>query len=313
MNAGKPIDKHSAQQALRLKWIPDQSVSYGVCITFENEGSKNEVKYEVKVSRLKPGSNNEPLFQIERTSEVFVNEAIPELVADRLAYEAGKVFYPLVISVDNNGGFETVYNHDEILKRWPKIKSKLLSNFDGVMTDYYIANMEKLLAIPLNVTNILGKNDWLINTFFKPIYKVYQKDKFEKMVFPILNNSNVDNYLIAEKFEKNSNSFGAIEVHHEGSIEMENADNFNQYFGDYQGKYFLHPKYKYIISLISDFSISCYATSKVHLRVFMIPEDGRDFDYDFLSTYDENNTITSGAVILDGPPQKSFWERLLNI
>ena len=312
MNAGKPIEKHSAQQALRLKWIPDRSVSYGVCITFENENSVNEVKYEVKVSRLKPGSNNEPLFLIERTSEVFVNEGIPELVADRLAYEAGKVFYPLVISVDNNGGFERVYNHEEIIKRWPKIKSKLLSNFDGEMTDYYIANMEKLLAIPLNVTNVFGKNDWLINTFFKPLYKVYQKDKIEKMTFPILNNSNVDNYLIAEKFDKNPNSFGAIEVLHEGNIELENTDNFEQAFGNYQGRYFLHPKYKYIISLMSDFSISRYINAKVKVRIFMVPEDGRDFDYDFLSTFDENNTISSRSVILDGPPQKSFWERLLN-
>lgn len=313
MNAGKPIEKHFTQQALRLKWNPDQSVRYGVRITFENENRINEVKYEVKVSRLKPGTNNEPLFLIERTSEVFVNECIPELVADRLAYEAGKVFYPLIISVDNNGGFERVYNHEEILKRWPRIKSKLLSNFDGELTDHYIANMEKLLAIPLSLTNVFGKNDWFINTFFKPIYKVYQKDKFEKMVFPILNDSNIDNYLIIEKFDKNPNSFGAIEVHHEGSIEVGNVDNLEQNFVDYKGKYFLHPKYKYIVSLISDFSIYHYITTKVQVKVFIVPEDGKDFDYDFLSTYDEDNTITSRAVILDGRPQKSFWERLLNI
>lgn len=313
MIADKSTEKHLAKQALRLKWLPGQSVRYGIRINFENENSVNEVKYEVTILRLRPGSNNEPLFQIDRTSEVFINEAIPELLADRLAYEAGKVFYPLVISADKNGGFETVYNHGEILKRWPKIKSKLLSNFDGELTDHYIANMEKLLAIPLSLTNVFGKNDWFINTFFKPIYKVYQKDKFEKMVFPILNDSNIDNYLIIEEFDKNPNSFGALEVHHEGNIEVGNVDNLEQNFSDYKGKYFLHPKYKYIVSLISDFSISHYITTKVQVKVFIIPEDGKDFDYDFLSTYDEDNTITSRAVILDGRPQKSFWERLLNI
>ena len=80
------------QNALRLEWPPELSVKYGVLITFVDAEEQNEVKYEVEVTRLKPGIEGQPLFLINRISDVFINETLPDLVADRLADAADKVF-----------------------------------------------------------------------------------------------------------------------------------------------------------------------------------------------------------------------------
>ncbi|TCD07639.1 hypothetical protein EZ449_13970 [Pedobacter frigidisoli] len=312
MGAIDSSTKHRPQQALRLKWLPGTSLQYGVRIDFGLEGSGNEVKYQVLVTRLKPSTDNEQLFQIERIGDVYVNEIIPDLIADRLSYEAGKVFYPLVISVNNNGGFESVFNHSEILSRWKKVKAGIQQNFDGDLAEEYMTNMEKLLLMPVTITNAFARNDWFINTFFKPIYKVYEADKLEAINFPILNDLNIEGYDVNETITEDEYSFGSIEMKQQGAIAVDNVDRQKGLSGTYEGRYFLHPLTRHVVGIVSDFAVQHYLSNQVKVRVFVIPENGKSFDQDFASEALESETTTGEAIILDGPREKSFWERLFN-
>ncbi|KQS40981.1 hypothetical protein ASG14_00380 [Pedobacter sp. Leaf194] len=312
MEATDSFTKHRAQRALRLKWLPGTALRYGVRIDFGLEESSNEVKYEVLVTRLKPSADNEQLFQIERISDVYVNEIIPDLIADRLSYEAGKVFYPLIISVNNNGGFESVFNHSDILRRWKKVKAAIQQYFDGELAEEYMANMEKLLLMPVTITNAFARNDWFINTFFKPIYKVYEADKPEVLNFPIMNDFNIEGYDVSETIGTDDQSFGAIEMKQQGVIAAHDVDRQKGLSGTYEGRYFLHPLTRHIIGIVSDFSVKHYISNQVKVKIFIVPENGKSFDHDFSSQLPDSENTIGEAIILDGPHEKSFWERLFN-
>jgi hypothetical protein len=309
---------YSGLNALRLEWPAELSVKYGVLITFnEGEEDSNEVKYEVQVTRLKPGIEGQALFQIERISDVFVNEILPDLIADRLAYAAGKVFYPLVITVDQNGGFQVIYNHQEILKRWPSVKNKILSEFEGVFVEDYLDKMEKRLADVGIVELALLNNDWFIQTFFKPIYKQYGQNYISESLykFPIAKEFKADGYLTKEKLSEKTNNFGAIELLHQGTILpiTDVLDMQNNITGNYEGYYLLHPKVKRILSIVSNFSYEEYDRATVNVKIFAIPKDEQEFDSNFTLDTNITEVPVTEMVIMDGPPQKSFLKRLLNI
>jgi hypothetical protein len=300
---------------LRLQWPVQQSLSYGVRVNFEEEAAKNEVKYQVRVTRLKPAATGEALFQIERTSDVFINEQLPDLVADRLAYTAGKVFYPLVISVDGNGGFESVYNHQQILKRWEATKANIMANFDGELVEQYVARMEKQLASRAQVQMALFHNDWFLQTFFKPIYKTYGPGHTSQSTyrFPVLKSLLVDGYTTQEKLNPYFTDFGAVELVHEGAIipATDDAIDIPVGSGSYEGYYILHPGFKHIVFIISDFEYQDEKKTNVKVKIFMIPQNGQAFDHDFiLNGKDAAYPQQPGLVIVDGPDKGSFWDRL---
>lgn len=308
---------YSGINALRLEWPAELSVKYGVLITFnEGEEKSNEVKYEVQITRLKPSAEGQPLFQIERTSDVFINEILPDLIADCLAYAVGKVFYPLVITVDQNGGFQRIYNHQEILERWQLVKKKVLDNFEGSLVEGYIERMEKQLVNPDSINLAFLNNDWFIHTFFKPLYKEYGQNRNSESIykFPIARGFNVEGYLTQEKLGAKSNSFGAIELIHNGTIKPLEDELYitNRATGNYEGYYLLHPKFKRIISVISDFSYGVQEKAKVKVKIALIPENDQEFDHDFELDTNVRGLPVTEMVVLDGPSKKGFWDRLLN-
>jgi hypothetical protein len=307
---------YSGINALRLEWPAELSVKYGVLIIFnEGEEDSNEVKYEVRVTRLEPGIEGQALFQIERISDVFVNEILPDLIADRLAYAAGKVFYPLVITVDQNGGFQAIYNHQEILKRWPSVKNKILNNFEGSLVEGYIDRMEKQLANPDSIQLAFLNNDWFIQTFFKPIYKEYGQSRLTESVykFPIAKDFEIEGYLTNEKLSAETNDFGAAELLHKGTIlPMEDEIYIaSKATGNYDGYYILHPKFKRIISVVSHLTYKEQEEVKVKVKIALIPEGGKEFDHDFILDTNITGLPVTEMVILDGPSRKGFWDRLL--
>ncbi|WP_025141865.1 hypothetical protein [Pedobacter jeongneungensis] len=308
---------YSGLNALRLDWPAEVCLKYGVLIVFnEGEENSNEVKYEVRVTRLKPGKDGQALFQIERVSDVFVNEILPDLIADRLAYAAGKVFYPLVITVDQNGGFQDIYNHAEILKRWPSVKKKIQDNFEGDLVESYIERMEKQLVNADSINLAFLNNDWFIHTFFKPVYKEYGQNHVTQSIykFPIARGFNVEGYLTQEKLGTQTNSFGAIELIHDGTIVPLKDELYitNRANGNYEGYYLLHPKFKRIISVVSDFSYGEQEKAKVKVKITLIPENDREFDHDFELDTNVKGLPVTEMVVLDGPSKKGFWGRLLN-
>ncbi|MFW0714708.1 hypothetical protein [Pedobacter sp. N23S346] len=301
--------------ALRLEWPAEQSVNYGVVINFDEEQENNEVKYQLRLTRLKPVDENQALFQIERISDVFINETLPDFIADRLAYAAGKVFYPLVVSVDHNGGFESIYNHKEILSRWPTVKNKILDNFEGDLVEDYLLKMEQQLSSQEKIQIAFLNHDWFLHTFFRPIYKEYGRNHSVENIykFPIVRDFKIEGYQTIEKLSAETNDFGGIELLHEGTILPVNDEYFAyKVAGSYEGYYLLHPKNKRIVSLFSSVTYKEAVKTSVKVKISIIPNGDQEFDHDFILDTNVDRLPVSDMVILDGSSRKGFWERLFN-
>lgn len=306
---------YPGKSALHLEWPTEQSVNYSVVIHFDEEQESNEVKYQLRITRLKHVDKGQALFQIERISDVFINETLPDLIADRLAYATGKVFYPLVISVDHNGGFRNIYNYNEIFNRWPSVKNKVLNDFEGDLVEDYLLKMERQLSNQDKLQLAFLNHDWFLHTFFRPIYKEYGRNHTMENTykFPIVRDFKIEGYQTVEQLSTETNDFGGIELLHTGKI----LSVDDEYFGDkitgtYEGYYLLHPKSKRIVSLFSSVTYNEAVRTSVKIKISIIPDGDQEFDHDFVLDTNVDRLPVSDMVILDGSSRKGFWERLFN-
>lgn len=304
---------YAGVNTLRLEWQVGHAIEYGVSVGFENESNFNEIKYTVRITRLAPGEQGEPLFQLERIGDIFINDYLPDLVADRLAYAAGKVFYPLVLVLDGNGGFVSVYNHQSILNRWEGVKQQIETEFEGEMVENYLAGMGNLLKSAEHTQIAFLSNDWFINTFFKPLYKKYNIDQHIENLyrFPLPQDFRIEGYLINERLNGETNDFGGIELNHRGEL-LPIAEDFLDFNpkGNYACTYLLHPKYKHIVSATADLEYHNEQESNVRVRISIIPPKGLAFDHDFQVHNRENQLPISDMKIIDGPSRSGFWQNL---
>lgn len=297
---------------LRLKWPIGKSLEYGVRLDIDTDGEKNEIKYHIHISRIEPQGDAPFTFEIDR-SELYINEIPPDLVADKLSYAIGKVFYPLKVSVDSSGGLETICNHDEILSRWQTVKAKVLEDFEGELVDNYLDRMDVLLASIDQVNTSLFLNDWFLNVFFKPIYKRYSSTMLSEedllMRFPIIQSFRWS-YSVFESLQPNYNDFGAIEIDHHGEVDVDLEFDEEPCKGMYKGKYVLHPNNHTIVAVLSSFSFDQQVKNSVEVKLFLIPEEGKSFDYDFQEQKNISFMSQDEIKVIDEDKKTSIWDRL---
>ena len=142
--------------------------NYGVMITLENGERKNEIKYQASVQWLKSESDLH-YFEIDRTSKIFINEEEVNDIADLLAYKTSKVLYPMQISVDETGKFNSVENLEIFKERWEKIKEEVYKEFEGETVEEYLLKIEEKIGEP-EIISLLIKNDLFIRTLFFGVY-----------------------------------------------------------------------------------------------------------------------------------------------
>ncbi|WP_435524741.1 hypothetical protein [Chryseobacterium indoltheticum] len=116
-------------------------------ITIENDSSKNELKYDASVRWIKY-ENGFHFFEIDRISNLFLNEEEVNEIADLLAFKTSKVLFPMQISVNQQGKFNNVENADVFKERWNGIKDEVYKEFEGEIVDEYCRKIEEVLAEP---------------------------------------------------------------------------------------------------------------------------------------------------------------------
>lgn len=272
---------------LQLK-PPDFSRTYGVMIIFTTETIETSLKYEVMVSYVKTITETTRIFKIERVSSVYVNDIVPDTTADELAYEVGKVFYPLMIEVGFDGKFQAVHNYKEILGRWPAVKDNVLSYFTGEETGNYLKLMEETLYDESEI-NECFRNDLFISSYFNSIYKSYTKayQIEEEMSFPVAVRTRSVEFLTTQRVDQDLNDYDAIEIHHEGILSdertavdinnqldfplsrMENPD-IDTLKGTYKAKYILDQHTKSVEFIIASWHLPGTKTESTEVRIFRI-------------------------------------------
>lgn len=207
---------------------PEASVRrYSVVITIEKGEDKSELKYETSVRWLKTEKGNH-FFEIDRTSNLYLNEEEVNEIADLLAYRTSKVLYPLQISTDEHGKFEAVENAEAFLKRWPTVKEELYKEFDGETVDEYCGKIEKVISRP-EAIDLYLKNDYFIRTLFFGIYQSYGPEYRTEMIttFPVVDNAIEPGYKITLETDPLKGETGLVTVEGSGKLyEERDIDDF---------------------------------------------------------------------------------------
>lgn len=222
----KSLVKFGKGNSLTLQ--PESKVRrYSVVITIEKGESKNELKYEASVRWLKT-EKRKHFFEIDRTSNLYLNEEEVNEIADLLAYRTSGVLYPLQISTDEHGRFEAVENAEVFPKRWSAVKEELYKEFEGETVDGYCGKIEKVISQP-EAINLYIKNDYFIRTLFFGIYQSFGKEYRTEMTatFPVTDNAIEPRYKITLETDPLKGETGLITVEGAGKLyEERNIDDF---------------------------------------------------------------------------------------
>jgi hypothetical protein len=211
-------------QANSLIFQPESSFSrYGVTVTIENNDHKNELKYETSVRWLKK-ENKLHFFEIDRTSNLYLNEEEVNEIADLLAYKTSKVLYPLQISVDEQGKFNAVENFSVFKERWAAVKEEVYKEFEGETVDTYCEKIEKIIDEP-DVISLYLKNDYFIRTLFFGVYQSFGQNYETKLMesFPVVDNPVEPKYEIKLEIDPLKGESGLVNVEGEGRLNDERS------------------------------------------------------------------------------------------
>lgn len=203
----------------RLVFQPENSLlEYGVMITIENNEKKNEIKYNTSVRWVKY-ENGFHFFEIDRISNLFLNDEEVNEIADLLAYKTSQVLYPMQISVDQQGKFSNVENTDVFKERWSDIKDEVYKEFEGEIVDEYCQKIEKVLDEP-NSLFIFIKNDYFIRTLFFGIYQKFNQDYLTEMTetFPVINNAIEPSFKIEVEIDPLKDDYDLINISGNGKL-----------------------------------------------------------------------------------------------
>ena len=201
---------------------PERSFSkYGVIVNLETGNNKNELKYETSVRWLK-NENNLHFFEIDRTSNLYLNEEEINEIADTLAYKTSKVLYPLQISVDEHGKFRQVENLSIFKERWTTVKEEVYKEFEGDVVDKYCEKIENIIYEPEAISFYL-KNDYFIRTLFFGIYQSFgQRFKIEgEESFPVVDNPIEPKYKIHVEVDPVKDEYDLVNISGEGKLNDE--------------------------------------------------------------------------------------------
>lgn len=303
---------------LRLQLKPPEfSRDYGVLYTYTTGKVEHTVKYNLNIVYVKTIVGQSRIFKIDRTSPVYVNDIEPDLIVDQLAYECGKVFYPLVLEIDFDGKFIGVHNYTEIITRWKTQRPIIQDYFNGEISESYLNLMDEAIAEPELMTDIF-RNELLYSVFFSSIYKSYTNEFRieETCFFPIAGRAEAVRFHTVQQVDTELNEAGKIQIVHQGNItdersfrdlleEQDFAISQFQYpdelpaQGSYTGLYRLDAETRSIFSIVAEWTLTTEPIQKTQIKVFelfseVVPEKAKT-----------ENSLDEGMFFIDGNHKKS--------
>lgn len=205
-----------------LVFQPENSFyRYGVAVNIENNDHKNELKYETSVRWLKKEGRLH-FFEIDRISNLYLNEEEVNEIADLLAYKTSKVLYPLQISTDEQGKFNAVENLSVFKERWAAVKEEVYKEFEGETVDSYCEKIERIIYEP-DAISLYLKNDYFIRTLFFGIYHSFGQEYQTEITetFPIVNNVIEPKYEVKLEIDPLKDEYDLVNIEGEGRLNDE--------------------------------------------------------------------------------------------
>lgn len=147
--------------------------NYGV--TIEHKGSsKKTIKFDYEMKIL--FSPFEPNYTVTLDrGQVYVNNQLPSLKAEELAFSLGQILYPIKFLMRPDRSFINIMNLKQIQERWHSKKDSIAKYFRGDIVHVQLNKMEKMLGNKYRLENSIKKNLFL-NLYFIPLYQEYENN-----------------------------------------------------------------------------------------------------------------------------------------
>lgn len=110
-------------------------------------------------------------YKIKREN-VFINKRAPKTFIEKLAVTTSKALYPLEVQTTLSNELLKIINHQDIIKRWAKIKATLQKEYTGKVMASYITKFEKQIKNPQALLLTL-KHESFYTLLFHDIYTTY--------------------------------------------------------------------------------------------------------------------------------------------
>jgi len=148
---------------------------YGCMAIFENQTSKQELRYKLIIDFLKKIDNQTNLFRITRLPEFYINDRMPEDSLSLLAFEVSNLLYPVEFEVNSNGLLKKIANYDEIVNRWQENENIIRDKYNDEFVNNYLRKASKKILNESILFNKI-KKDWFFTLYFSPIYRLYDEN-----------------------------------------------------------------------------------------------------------------------------------------
>lgn len=289
--------------------------------TFEQKITKGEettdIRYDFTANFLRNKSDMSMFCRINRISPIYINDEEADLIIDELAYETGKVFYPLVVQMDDFGKFQKIINYTEISERWKKQREKISQYFAGDDADKYLALMDQVIRNEAMI-NKTFRHDLFINTFFAPVYKRYPLSAYKKnydMYFPLAGKARSVIFSIDDTLSDFLTDTGSVEILQSGKCTDERSAFEIEWQYDkassegqtpveinYTGRYTLEAQSKLIHSIETKWEFTGEISKITEIKI--TPSEGFNPNQSFIvEDYMDSSKKESGF-------WKDFWDVL---
>jgi hypothetical protein len=208
-----------------FKFNPEQvNDTFGVMHTITEGEVVTTVKFELSIKYLKK-EGSYAVFEINRISDLFINDEVANTIADELAVKVSSVLYPLQLLVNEDGTWEEIYNYNTIVKRWAKQKEKILKEYEGDWAESYLARNESVLSDKA-LLNWSLKKDWSLSTYFSAIFINYF-DAFEvtkQVSFLLFTDDNPLDFKVIQKITKYLDEDEIVRINVDGNLNEERSE-----------------------------------------------------------------------------------------
>ena len=263
---------------------------YGVSIRFNKDNTEEQsITFEAKIIRKYSHKDNSWNVQIDK-KELRINDEVPYMASDEIAYKCWRVFYPLDLNISNNWSQKTITNTEELNKRWVALKKEFDQEYiDEEVSRWYINEFDKSIKNPFLLQTLVDQ-DIFLAFFFAPLYQVYTPFTLSakvKMGIPIVPKIMPIQFDVEQYVLEHYSSFNSITIKQKGMIndgrcvnDIVNRRIFPQNEegevaeGAYSTQYELDKDTKAIQSIIGDCSIKLPNDEgrSIHIEAYYLSE-----------------------------------------
>lgn len=174
------------ENGIILPHLSQLNHAYWYRFIVEEEDSQLELRYKCHLRFIKWKSQSSALLCVERHPDVYINNEFPDLALDQLAYETGRVFYPMIIEIDKQSRWMGIRNKDQIQERWLKIRTKATQLFTGEEAIRYMERMDDMIASPTALDEVF-RDDLFIRFYFNTVYSDHAsaRETGKQIIFPV--------------------------------------------------------------------------------------------------------------------------------